>query len=380
MLAIGLMSGTSLDGIDAALIETDGEAFVRPIAFRGEPYSDAARAQLAEATRMALTFDKPRASPPVVAAGELITRAHVFAVHKLLADAGVAAAAVDVIGFHGQTIAHRPDRRWTWQIGDGAAVARATGIATVSDFRSADVAAGGQGAPLLPVYHAALAAGLEGPVAVLNLGGVGNITFIPGGTDMHDSREMSPERAQMMDRDGLVAFDTGPANGLIDSWVEAETGARYDAGGALAASGRVDETVLTAMLDHPFFDAPPPKSLDRNDFTIQPARGLSAADGAATLTAFTAATVAEALRHLPARPVRLLVAGGGRHNPTMLAMIAERTGLVVEPTDVLGWNGDALEAEGFAYMAVRTLKGLAISFPGTTGVPVAMAGGVVDRV
>ncbi|QCB43075.1 anhydro-N-acetylmuramic acid kinase [Sphingomonas sp. PAMC26645] len=379
MLAIGLMSGTSLDGIDAALIETDGEAFVRPIAFRGEPYSDAARAQLAEATRMALTFDKPRASPPVVAAGELITRAHVFAVHKLLADAGVAAAEVDVIGFHGQTIAHRPDRRWTWQIGDGAAVARATGITTVSDFRSADVAAGGQGAPLLPVYHAALAAGLEGPVAVLNLGGVGNITFIPGGRDMHDSREMSPERAQMMDRDGLVAFDTGPANGLIDSWVEAETGARYDAGGALAASGRVDETVLTAMLDHPFFDAPPPKSLDRNDFTIQPARGLSAADGAATLTAFTAATVAEALRHLPARPVRLLVAGGGRHNPTMLAMIAERTGLVVEPTDVLGWNGDALEAEGFAYMAVRTLKGLAISFPGTTGVPVAMAGGVVDR-
>ncbi|WP_277982775.1 anhydro-N-acetylmuramic acid kinase [Sphingomonas faeni] len=380
MLAIGLMSGTSLDGIDAALIETDGEAFVRPIAFRGEPYSDSARAQLAEATRMALTFDKPRASPPVVAAGELITRAHVFAVHKLLADAGVAAADVDVIGFHGQTIAHRPDRRWTWQIGDGAAVARATGITTVSDFRSADVAAGGQGAPLLPVYHAALAAGLEGPVAVLNLGGVGNITFIPGGTDMHDSREMSPERAQMMDRDGLVAFDTGPANGLIDSWVEAETGARYDAGGALAASGRVDETVLTAMLDHPFFDAPPPKSLDRNDFTIQPARGLSAADGAATLTAFTAATVAEALRHLPARPVRLLVAGGGRHNPTMLAMIAARTGLVVEPTDVLGWNGDALEAEGFAYMAVRTLKGLAISFPGTTGVPVAMAGGVVDRV
>jgi len=225
-----------------------------------------------------------------------------------------------------------------------------------------------------------LAAGLEGPVAVLNLGGVGNITFIPGGCDMHDSREMSPERAQMMDRDGLVAFDTGPANGLIDSWVETETGARYDAGGVLAASGRVDETVLTAMLDHPFFDAPPPKSLDRNDFTIQPARGLSAADGAATLTAFTAATVAEALRHLPARPVRLLVAGGGRHNPTMLAMIAERTGLVVEPTDVLGWNGDALEAEGFAYMAVRTLKGLAISFPGTTGVPVAMGGGVVDRV
>ncbi len=365
MLAIGLMSGTSLDGIDAALIETDGEAMVRPIAFRGEPYSDAARAELSDATRMALTFDRPRASPPIVVAGDLITRTHVFAVHKLLADAGVAAAEVDVIGFHGQTIAHRPDRGWTWQIGDGAAMARATGITTVSDFRSADVAAGGQGAPLLPVYHAALASTLDGPVAVLNLGGVGNITFIPEATNGNDS---------------LVAFDTGPANGLIDSWVEAETGARYDKGGALAAAGRVDETVLTAMLDHPFFDAPPPKSLDRNDFTIQPARGLLAADGAATLTAFTAATVADAVRHLPARPKRLLVAGGGRHNPTMLDMIAAATRLRVEATDALGWNGDALEAEGFAYMAVRTLRGLPISFPGTTGVPAAMAGGVVHAV
>ena len=231
-----------------------------------------------------------------------------LAVHKLLAEAGVSASDVGVIGFHGQTIAHRPDRGWTWQIGDGAAMAQTTGITTVSDFRSADVAAGGQGAPLLPVYHAALAAGLDRPIAVLNLGGVGNITFI--GADGE-----------------LSAFDTGPANGLIDCWVEAEIGARFDAGGALAAAGRVDDAVLTAMLDHPWFDAAPPKSLDRNDFTIQPARGLSPADGAATLTAFTAATVAIALDHLPARPRRLVVAGGGRHNPTLLAMIAERTAL-----------------------------------------------------
>ena len=377
MLAIGLMSGTSLDGIDAALIETDGLSEVRAIAFRGEPWSDAGRAQLADATRMALTFERPRASPPLVAAGELVTRAHVFAVHKLLADAGVKAEQVDVIGFHGQTVAHRPDRRWTWQIGDGAAMARSTGITTVSDFRSADVAAGGHGAPLLPVYHAALAGALDGPIAVLNLGGVGNITFIPARQPDHLSHEMSPETLDTTG--GLVAFDTGPANGLIDSWVEQETGARYDAGGALAASGRVDEAVLTAMLDHPFFDAPAPKSLDRNDFTIQPARGLLSADGAATLTAFTAASVAEALKHLPARPKRLLVAGGGRLNPTLLGMIGAWTGLVPEPTDALGWNGDALEAEGFAYMAVRTLKGLPISFPGTTGVPRAMAGGVVDR-
>ena len=358
MLAIGLMSGTSLDGVDAALIDTDGEALVRPIGFRGEAYSDAARAQLAEATRLALTFDRPRASPVVVAAGELIVRTHAFAVHKLLADVDIPARDVGVIGFHGQTVAHRPDRGWTWQIGDGAALAAATGIAVVGDLRSADVAAGGQGAPLLPVYHAALAAGLAKPVAVLNLGGVANITFVGQGGE-------------------LIAFDTGPANGLIDSWVEQKTGQRYDAGGALAAAGRVDQAVLTAMLDHPFFDARPPKSLDRSDFTIQPARGLSAADGAATLTAFTAATVAEALRHLPERPARLLVAGGGRHNPTLLATIARHTGLTPEPSETLGWNGDAVEAEGFAYMAVRRLKGLPISFPGTTGVDRPIVGGVV---
>lgn len=360
MLAIGLMSGTSLDGIDAALIETDGRETVRAVAFRGEPYSDAARAQLAEATQLALTFERPRASPPLVAAAELITRTHALAVQKLLRDAGVTAADVGVIGFHGQTVAHRPDRGWTWQIGDAQALADVTGIVTVADFRSADVAAGGQGAPLLPVYHAARAAALEKPLAVLNLGGVGNVTLIA--------------------RDGtLAAFDTGPANGLIDTWMEQETGERFDRDGALAASGRVDQAVLSAMLDHPYFAAPYPKSLDRNDFTVQPARGLSAADGAATLTAFTAATVADGLRLLPEAPGRLLVAGGGRLNPTLMAMIADWTGVTPEPADALGWNGDALEAEGFAYMAVRTLEGLPISFPGTTGVAEAMAGGEVFR-
>ncbi|MGE7204765.1 anhydro-N-acetylmuramic acid kinase [Sphingomonas sp. NPDC019816] len=360
MLAIGLMSGTSLDGVDAALIETDGEGQVRPVAFRTEAYSDAARAELAEATALALTFERPRASPPIVAASDLIVRTHAMVVQKLLRDAGLAAEAVDVIGFHGQTVAHRPDRGWTWQIGDGQALAEATGITVVGDFRSADVAAGGQGAPLIPIYHAALAAGLARPVALLNLGGVANITWIG--------------------RDGaLVAFDTGPANGLIDHWMEAEAGQRFDAGGALAGAGRVEPTVLDTMMDNDWFDLAPPKSLDRNDFTIQPARGLSAADGAATLTAFTARTVARALDHLPERPERLLVAGGGRHNATMLAMIAAETGLTPEPTDTLGWNGDALEAEGFAYMAVRRLCDLPISFPGTTGVPKPMTGGVIHR-
>ena len=360
MLAIGLMSGTSLDGIDAALIETDGAALVRPVAFRGVDYDDAARGVLADATRLALVQERPVALPAIVAAGALLDRLHADAVRGLLAAAGVEAAAVGIVGYHGQTVAHRPDRGWTWQIGSGAALARMTGIATVADFRAADVAAGGQGAPLLPVYHAARAAGLDGPVAVLNLGGVANVTFVGA--------------------DGvLVAFDTGPANGLVDDWAAAHLDRRYDAGGALAATGRVDEAVLAAMLDHPYFDAPAPKSLDRRDFTTQPARGLSAADGAATLTAFTAESVALALAQLPARPRRLLVAGGGRLNPVMMAMIAARTGLTPEAVEALGWNGDALEAEGFAYMAARSLAGRPISFPGTTGVARPLSGGTLNH-
>ncbi|HET8611658.1 MAG TPA: anhydro-N-acetylmuramic acid kinase [Sphingomonas sp.] len=360
MLAIGLMSGTSLDGIDAALIETDGEGHVRPIAFRSEPYSAQARGQLQEATRLALSYDKPRRSPEIVAAAEMLTRRHLLAVHQLVAQAGVPLDHVKVVGFHGQTVAHRPASGWTWQIGDGAAMAASLKLTVVDDFRSADVAAGGQGAPLLPVFHRAMLAHETLPVAVLNLGGVANITWI--GADGE-----------------LIACDTGPANGLIDDWMAAETGRPFDEDGALAATGTIDRAVLAAMLDDPWFDRPPPKSLDRADFTIEPARGLSAADGATTLTAFTAATVALALRHWPERPNRLIVAGGGRHNATMMAMIADACETGVEPIDALGWNGDATEAEGFAYMAVRTLKGLPISFPGTTGAPEPMTGGRINR-
>jgi len=360
MLAIGLMSGTSLDGIDAALVETDGESVVRLVAFRSEPYSDAARKQLQEVTQLALTYEKPRLSPEIGAATEMLTRRHLILVHQLMASAGRDMKDVDVIGFHGQTVAHRPDRGWTWQIGDGAMMASALGVPVVHDLRGADVAAGGQGAPLLPVYHRALLSVAALPAAVLNLGGVGNITFVG--------------------RDGtLVAFDTGPANGLVNDWMAEETGKAYDEDGAFAATGTIDKAVLAAMLDNPWFDQPPPKSLDRADFTMQPARGLAPADGAATLTAFTAATVALALDHLPERPTRLIVAGGGRHNATMMAMLADACEIPVEPIEALGQNGDATEAEGFAYMAVRSLKGLPISFPGTTGVPAPLTGGRLSR-
>jgi anhydro-N-acetylmuramic acid kinase len=360
VLAVGLMSGTSLDGIDAALVETDGEGHVRPIAFRSDPYPETVRDALRAASARALLCARPEPDAQIGAAARLVTARHAASVRALLDEAGVAAGDVAVVGFHGQTIAHRPDRGWTWQIGDGGALARALGIAVVGDFRSADVAAGGQGAPLIPVYHAALCAHLPKPVAVLNLGGVGNLTWI--GAD-----------------DALIAFDTGPANALIDDWMLAEAGLTYDADGALAARGRVDESVLTGMLDVPWFDLPAPKSLDRADFSMQAARGLSAADGAATLTAFTAETVALALRLVPARPSRLFVAGGGRRNATLMRMIGQAAAIDPEPIEAMGWDGDATEAEGFAYMAVRALDERAISFPGTTGVPVAMAGGVVHR-
>ena len=360
MLAIGLMSGTSLDGVDAALIETDGLAHVRPVTFVGDDYTAAERDALRRAVVRALDMDRPGEDPIVEVAERLLTDRHADAVGRLLKRAGVASRDVGAVGFHGQTIAHRPDRGWTWQIGDGAALAAATGIPVVDQLRIDDVAAGGQGAPLLPVYHRALCASLPKPVAVLNLGGVGNVTWIGEGDD-------------------LIAFDTGPANGLVNQWVERHQGTSFDAEGALAAAGEVHLSVLDTLLDNPWFDAAPPKSLDRHDFTDQPAMGLSPADGAATLTRFTAETVALALRLLPARPERLIVAGGGRHNPTMMRMIGAACGLTPEPIEALGWNGDATEAEGFAYMAVRSLGGLPISFPGTTGVPKPLTGGRVHR-
>ena len=364
MLAIGLMSGTSMDGIDAALIDTDGEAAVRRVGFHFAPYDDAMRARLRGACAAALAMARPGPHGGIEAATTALTDAHADAVTALLAATGTAAAAVGVVGFHGQTVAHRPERGWTWQIGDGGRLARATGIRTVSDFRAADVAAGGEGAPLAPGYHRALARGLERPLGVLNLGGVGNLTWFGGGDGG--------------DADAWGSFDTGPANAPIDDWVRAATGASHDAGGALAAAGTVHADVLDALLDNPWFDRAPPKSLDRDDFTAAAARGLSPADGAATLTAFTAATVTLALGHVPVRLERLLVTGGGRHNATLMRELAVRTGVRVEPVEAAGWHGDELEAQAFAWLAVRVLAGLPTSWPATTGVRAPVCGGRID--
>lgn len=349
--AIGLMSGTSLDGVDAALLRTDGVRVARTGVALELPYDGATRGLLRSV--LGGRGDVP-------AATLALTLRHAEAVAALLGRAGLSAAEVDVIGFHGQTIAHRPDEAMTWQIGDGALLAERTGIDVVCDFRSRDVAAGGQGAPLAPLYHAALAAQVEAapPLAVLNIGGVANVTWIEG------------ER--------IVAFDTGPGGALLDDWILAATGAPFDRDGALARGGIADLARVDAALAHPYFARAAPKSLDRDAFAID-LDGLSAEDGAATLVAFTAAAVARGVEHLPTPPTRWIVTGGGRRNGTLLAALGGRLNVEVAVAEDLGWDGDALEAEAFAYLAVRSLAGLPLSLPETTGVSRPVTGGALHR-
>jgi len=362
-IVIGLMSGTSVDAVDAALIETDGEQHIRPIAFTDRPYTDAERSLIRAAADIALTMPAPGPHLRIAEAERLLTLAHAEAIAALPGQ-----EQASLIGFHGQTVAHRPPSSrhaapFTWQIGDAALLGQLTGRPVVHDFRSADVAAGGEGAPLAPGFHRALAANLaangQGPVGVLNLGGVGNLTWFAD--------------------DQWGAFDTGPANSLIDDWVALHGKGRYDAGGALAGRGSVHEDVLTGMADIGYFDERGPRSLDRADFSVAAARGLSPEDGAATLTAFTAETIRLALAGLPVQLARLLVTGGGRHNPTLMAMIATRTGVPTQPVEAEGWDGDALEAQAFAWLAMRHLKGLPLSWPETTGAPHPMPGGRLAR-
>ncbi|MBO0759004.1 MAG: anhydro-N-acetylmuramic acid kinase, partial [Bradyrhizobiaceae bacterium] len=285
--AIGLMSGTSLDGVDAALIHTDGERVgeLGPIGYR--PYTDDERSVLKDALAAARDLTDRTSRPPAIAAAEaLITAVHADVVEALLAAHTIDRRSVAVVAFHGQTIVHRPERRLTVQIGDGRALATQIGIPVVYDFRAADVAAGGEGAPLVPVFHRALVCSLGSaqPVAVLNLGGVANITFV--------------------DRDNdLIACDTGPGNALIDDFVRRRSGKPYDHDGALAAKGTVDAGLIADVLKRAYFDRPPPKSLDRDAFADVDLAGFSVCDGAATLTALTAACAARAVAHLPSAPV-----------------------------------------------------------------------------
>ncbi len=362
MRAIGLMSGTSMDGVDVALLDTDGETVSAfgPTGYRA--YSEDERALLRAALKEgALLTDRTARTPLLQKAEDLITRAHAEAVELFLERNGLSRGDIAVVGFHGQTVLHRPELKLTVQIGDGVALRQRLGIPVVHDLRQADVAAGGQGAPLVPVFHRALAdaAGLPRPLAVVNIGGVANVTFI--GAD-----------------GGLLAFDTGPGNALLDDWMAERTGTAVDAGGATAARGRPDETILAWLLVHPYFARRPPKSLDRNAFAHRIVGNVATEDGAATLAAFTARSIARGADFLKAPPALWVVCGGGAKNPTLLGLLAQATGAAVKTGEDVGWSSDFLEAQAFAFLAVRSMKGLPLTYPSTTGVPAPVTGGVLS--
>jgi anhydro-N-acetylmuramic acid kinase len=355
---IGVISGTSMDGIDVALLRTDGVHAVETGLGRVLPYPAELRAEL----RAFLAQPDVAERDPLHGLEARVTAMFAEAIESFLRLEHLKASDIDLVGCHGQTVYHRPEKRFTRQLCDGAALAQRLGIAVADDFRTADVKAGGQGAPLVPLYHAALASDLPGPLVVLNLGGVANITYI--GRDRR-----------------LLAFDTGPASAMIDDLMLRHFGKPYDDNGSVARNGKVDQTVLATLLANPFFDAPPPKSLDRQDFhhRAAAANALAPADAVATLTAFTVEATVKALAHVPEPPLRWLVTGGGRHNSAFMQQFAARLGVPVEPVEVVGWNGDMLEAECFAYLAARVMDGLPLSLPETTGVPHPQAGGRLHR-
>jgi anhydro-N-acetylmuramic acid kinase len=361
--AIGLMSGTSMDGVDVALIETDGEEAIALGPARSYPYAEADRVLLRGAVTDAALLDDRRARPGSLAqADAMITDRHAEAVEGFLAMESIDRGIIDLIGFHGQTVLHRPERRLTVQIGDGADLAAKLGIKVAFDFRAADVAQGGQGAPLVPVFHRALAAAanFSEPVAVINIGGVANLSFIAPGREP-------------------IACDTGPGNALLDDLMLRRLGLAFDQDGAAASWGKVDQRALDELLTHPFFAAPPPKSLDRNDFSSAPVEGLATEDAAATLAAFTAASLASVLPLLPSSPSVAIVCGGGARNKTLMRELADRLPCPVVLAETFGWWSDAMEAQALAYLAVRRLKNLPITFPMTTGVERPLPGGILAQ-
>ena len=348
---IGLMSGTSMDGIDAAFLKTDGLLHVEAGEAITVPYSEDLRQKLSELVSSGIDSKNVE---------EQITVKHAEVIIQLLKKTNTPANEIDLIGFHGHTVFHSPARRMTLQIGDGELLAKLTGVDVVCDFRSNDVKQGGQGAPLVPLYHQAIATKLIKPLAILNLGGVANISWLG-----HENE--------------LLAFDTGPGNALLDDYISLHLGEKQDTGGKLSLSGNVDQGSLKSLLEHPYFLKKAPKSLDRNEFDWTPVSKLSIADGATTLCAFTAEAVARSIQIIPEPPEIWLVTGGGRHNLAMMQELKNRLEAPVKSVDDIGWKGDFLEAQAFGYLAVRSLKGLPLSIPSTTGVPHPLSGGVIFK-
>ena len=352
-----------MDGVDVALVETDGESVSRFGAYVSREYSPTERHILRGAVNAARDMTDRNARPQAIADAEkLVTETHLKAIDELIQREGISHAAVDVAGFHGQTILHRPERRLTVQIGDGALLARRLKIPVVYDFRAADVAAGGQGAPLVPVFHRALLRAFDdGPIAVVNIGGVANVTYIDGDAEP-------------------VAFDTGPGNAPLDELMMSRSGKPMDEGGAVASSGKADEKLAAAALEHPFFARPPPKSLDRADFARFDFKTLALPDALATAAEIVTAAIALSRKYFPKEPKRWIIAGGGARNPALVKLLREKLAPArVQTAEEIGWQSSAVEAQAFAFLAVRSMKSLPLSFPKTTGVPSPMAGGVLVK-
>ncbi len=363
--AVGAMSGTSLDGVDAACLLSDGHEIIEFGESAYRPYGADERAVLRAA------LGRWPGDAGVEAAAEVVELAHAELLSGMLERERADGPALALIGFHGQTLAHDPAGGRTHQAGDGRVLAEVLERPVVWDFRSSDIEMGGQGAPLAPFFHFACARwiGAGEPLVFLNLGGVGNLTWV-------DPRAPAPEA-----EGALLAFDTGPANAPIDDLVQARLGRPMDEGGALAAAGTVDGAMMERFLEHGFFCKVPPKSLDRDTFArlLDDVSELSDADAAATLAAIAAASVVRGMEHCPAPPKRVLVSGGGRKNPVLMAMLEAGLDCPVAPVEAVGLDGDMLEAQAFAHLAVRVVKGLPTSCPGTTGVAAPVGGGRVSR-
>ncbi len=368
MRAIGLMSGTSMDGIDVAMIETDGISIVRRGPSLELPYDAAFRRKLAQALEDAKVIVERKERPGCLSAVEdELTERHAMAVRQFLSGNSIDASSISAIGFHGQTVLHRPDKALTVQLGDGQRLADLTGIPVMYDLRANDMVHGGQGAPLVPVYHQALTASLEGKageeetVAFVNIGGISNVTFLSPG-------------------ENPAAFDSGPGNALIDQWVQQNAGIPFDDGGRIASEGVVDEEIVARCLAMPFFSKRPPKSLDRNDFSPELVAGLELSDGARTLAAITARSIFASANYAPSEPKTWIICGGGRKNAILLnhlQKLAEAKGASVIVAEEAGLDGGSMEAEAWAYLAVRSLKGLPITFPETTAVKAPVTGGIL---
>jgi len=366
------MSGTSMDGIDIALLDTDGEQRIERVAGAYYAYEPPFRQRLAGALQTA-TAIRERADRPgsLREIEEELTRRHAAAVAAFISERRLQAGQIDVIGFHGQTVLHHPEKALSVQLGDGRMLANLTGLRVACDLRANDMVHGGQGAPLVPAYHQALAANLPPefagcrPVVFVNIGGIANITWIGADGEM-------------------IAFDTGPGNALIDQWMEAKAGIPFDQGGRIASEGGVISEIARQYLDEPYFARPAPKSLDRNDFLPLVPELASLEDGARTLAHVSAAAIWKSVDHLPERPALWILCGGGRHNSAIVSDLRalaagdkDRFAARVIVAEDAGLNGDSMEAEAWAYLAVRSLRGLSLTWPKTTGVREPVSGGVI---